>query len=198
LEPSAGRIREPAMREAAVETPSPYRRRESVATGGPSGSAPAASGRVSAGGAGESDAPASETVVTIPTLREVMTPAPTCVAPESSVLQLVRLLHAKRFRHLLVTTDRGKLVGIISDRDVVRCFGPTAYPDEELLAGIRAEQIMSRDVITIPSDLTLAGALDVMYDHGVSCLPIVDGQRLTGIVTTSDLMRLLRRLVAGE
>jgi acetoin utilization protein AcuB len=179
------------MREAAVESPSPYRRRESVATGGPSGSAAAAPGRAAA-----SDAPSSETAVTIPTLREVMTPAPTCVAPEASVLQLVRLLHAKRFRHLLVTTDGGKLVGIISDRDVVRCFGPTAYPDEDLLAGIRAEQIMSRDVITITSDLTLAGALDVMHDHGVSCLPIVDGERLTGIVTTSDLMRLLRRLVA--
>jgi acetoin utilization protein AcuB len=133
----------------------------------------------------------------IPSLREVMTPAPTCVAPEASVLQLVRLLHAKRFRHLLVTTDGGKLVGIISDRDVVRCFGPTAYPDEQLLAGIRADQIMSRDVISIASEATLAAALDVMHDHGVSCLPIVDGEKLAGIITTSDCMRLLRQLVAG-
>jgi acetoin utilization protein AcuB len=141
------------------------------------------------------DRPGAERAVIIPTLREVMTPAPTCVAPEASVLQLVRLLHAKRFRHLLVTTDGGKLVGIISDRDVVRCFGPTAYPDEELLAGIRADEIMSRDVISISSEATLASALDVMHDQGVSCLPIVDGERLTGIITTSDCMRLLRQLV---
>jgi len=169
------------MSRSSIE--SPFRRRETVA----------AAGRVA-----ESDVAVVEPARAIPTLSEVMTPAPTCIAPEASVLQLVRLLHAKRFRHLLVTTDGGKLVGIISDRDVVRCFGPTAYPDEELLSGIRAEQIMSRDVITISSELSLAAALDVMHDHGVSCLPIVDGERLTGIVTTSDLMRLLRRLVAVE
>jgi acetoin utilization protein AcuB len=163
----------------------PYRRRESVG-----------SDRAMNELAG-SELAGSERVVTIPTLREVMTPAPTCVAPEASVLQLVRLLHAKRFRHLLVTTDGGKLVGIISDRDVVRCFGPTAYPDEELLATIRADQVMSRDVISISSEATLAAALDVMDHHGVSCLPILDGERLAGIVTTSDLTRLLRRLVTG-
>jgi acetoin utilization protein AcuB len=174
------------MREASIE--SPFRRRETVATAGP----------VAGGRTNVEDAAGTDPLPEIPTLAEVMTPAPTCIAPEASVLQLVRLLHAKRFRHLLVTTDGGKLVGIISDRDVVRCFGPTAYPDEELLSGIRAEQIMSRDVISISSELSLAAALDVMHEHGVSCLPIVDGERLAGIVTTSDLMRLLRRLVAGE
>jgi len=176
-------MQEPVMSQPSIDAP--YRRRETVA--------PART----ASEAAEVELAGAERVVTIPTLREVMTPAPTCVAPEASVLQLVRLLHAKRFRHLLVTTDGGKLVGIISDRDVVRCFGPTAYPDEELLATIRADQIMSRDVISIASEATLTAALDVMHDHGVSCLPIVEGERLAGIVTTSDLMRLLRRLVSG-
>ena len=80
------------MREPSTE--SPYRRRESVA-------APAAA--IRAAGTGSAAAPGAETegdtagnglAAIIPSLREVMTPAPTCVAPEASVLQLVRLLHA--------------------------------------------------------------------------------------------------------
>jgi acetoin utilization protein AcuB len=192
------------MRDASIATP--YRRRETVAAAtGAAGHAAGAKTVTEPVVADDSASTASNlspmnlaapATAVIPTLRDVMTPTPTCVAPEASVLQLVRLLHAKRFRHLLVTTDGGKLVGIISDRDVVRCFGPTDYPDEDLLAGIRTDEIMSRDVISISSDRSLAAALDVMHDHGVSCLPIVDGERLVGIVTTSDLMRLLRQLVA--
>lgn len=130
-----------------------------------------------------------------PLLRDVMTPTPTCVAPEASVLQLVRTFHTKKFRHLLVTTDGGKLVGIVSDRDVVRCFGPTEYPDESKLADIRTDSIMSRDVITIGADSSIANAIDSLREHGVSSLPVIDGEHLVGIVTTSDLLRLLRRML---
>jgi acetoin utilization protein AcuB len=182
------------MSQPSTETP--YRRREPAAASAAAGVA-SSQGAVVQNDMAFAAPAAAQWAAAIPSLREVMTPAPTCVAPEASVLQLVRLLHAKRFRHLLVTTDGGKLVGIISDRDVVRCFGPTAYPDEELLAGIRADQIMSRDVISISCEASLAAALDVMNDHGVSCLPIVDGERLAGIITTSDCLRLLRQLVGS-
>lgn len=128
---------------------------------------------------------------------EVMTLAPTCVRPGDSVLELVRTFHAKQFRHLPVTDDDGRLVGIVSDRDVVRCFGPTAYPDESQLAALRAEAVMSRDVITIDADEPIASAIDLMHEQGFSSLPVVRDGRLVGIVTTSDLMRLLRRLLSA-
>ena len=131
------------------------------------------------------------------TVRRVMTSAPTCVGPEDSVLELVRTFHEKRFRHLLVVED-GRLAGIVSDRDVVRCFGPHEFPDESYLAAIRTDSIMSRDVITIDADMPLVAAIDLLHEHGVSSLPVVDGPRLVGIVTTSDLMRLLRRLLGSE
>lgn len=128
---------------------------------------------------------------------DVMTPAPTCVRPVDSVLQLVRTFHDKQFRHLLVTDDDGRLVGVVSDRDVVRCFGPTAYPDEAQLAALRADAVMSRDVVTIEFDATIVAALDQMQAHGFSSLPVLRDGRLVGIVTTSDLMRLLRRLLTA-
>ncbi len=76
-------------------------------------------------------------------VRDVMTPAPTCIASSTSALDVVRMLHAKEFRHLLVTDSRGRLLGLVSDRDVFRCFGPGRYPDQEILAGIAAIDIMS-------------------------------------------------------
>lgn len=131
------------------------------------------------------------------TARDVMTTEPTCVGPGDSVLELVRIFHDKQFRHLLVTNSENELLGVVSDRDVVRCFGPTDFPDQTLLAGIRTEAVMSPDVITIEADATVIAAIDLMYEQGVSCLPVLDGNKLAGIVTTSDLLQLLRRILAG-
>lgn len=127
---------------------------------------------------------------------DVMTASPMTVRPHESVLQLVHTFHEKRFRHLLVTDVDGRLLGIVSDRDVGRCFGPAGRPDEATLAAIRTEQIMSRDVITIDAQAPLTSAVDLMYEQGVSCLPAVSGDRLVGIITTTDLLHLLRRMLA--
>jgi len=143
---------------------------------------------------------ASETATTIcaqPSVRDVMTTEPTCVTCSTTVLELVRIFHEKQFRHLLVVGERDRLLGVVSDRDVGRCFGPTAYPNETTLATLRAEQIMSRDVITIDCTTSVSDAIDLMHAQGVSCLPVVDGPQLVGIITTSDLLRLLRKLIAG-
>jgi len=134
---------------------------------------------------------------TQPSVRDVMTAEPTCVTCGTSVLELVRIFHEKQFRHLLVVGEGDRLLGVVSDRDVGRCFGPTAYPDEAKLANIRTEQIMSRDVITIDCNTSVREAIDMMHAQGVSCLPVVDGRQLVGIITTSDLLRLLRKLIAG-
>jgi acetoin utilization protein AcuB len=131
------------------------------------------------------------------TVRDVMTTDPTCVGPNDSVLQLVRVFHEKQFRHLLVTDDDRHLLGVVSDRDVVRCFGPTDFPDQTKLAAIKAHTVMSADVITIDAGASLVAAIDRMYDEGVSCLPVVEAGRLAGIITTSDMMRLLRRILVG-
>jgi acetoin utilization protein AcuB len=128
---------------------------------------------------------------------QVMTGRPTCVGPEATVLELVQIFHAKHFRHLLVVDAAGGLLGIVSDRDVGRCFGPTMYPDEATLSSLTARQIMSRDIVTVSSTEPLAAAIDRIYEEGVSSLPVIDDGRLVGIVTTTDLLRLLRRMLAG-
>jgi acetoin utilization protein AcuB len=124
-----------------------------------------------------------------------MTPAPTCVASTTSVLDVVRMFHAREFRHLLVTDARGRLLGLVSDRDVLRCFGPGRYPDPEVLAGISAAEIMSADLLTARPDQPLLGAVTEMLAHGISCLPVLADDKLIGILTSTDLSAVLEVLL---
>jgi CBS domain-containing protein len=128
-------------------------------------------------------------------VRDVMTPAPTCIASSTSVLDMVRMFQAKEFRHLLVTDPRGRLLGLVSDRDVLRCFGPGKYPDQEKLAGIAALEIMSADLITTSPDVSLLSAAGEMLGHGISCLPVLADDKLVGILTNTDLETVLEVLL---
>ncbi len=129
-------------------------------------------------------------------VRDVMTSAPTCIASSTSVLDVVLMLHAMEFRHLLVTDARGKLLGLVSDRDVLRCFGsPGSYPNQEVLAGISAAEIMSGDLLTTQPDAPLLQAVTNMLTHGISCLPVLADERLVGILTSTDLHAVLEVLL---
>jgi CBS domain-containing protein len=128
-------------------------------------------------------------------VRDVMTPAPTCIASSTSALDVVRMFHAREFRHLLVTDARGRLLGLVSDRDVIRCFGPGRYPNKEVLAGISAAEIMSSDLISVRPDMPLVEALTEMLVHGINCLPVLAEEKLVGIVTSTDMSTVLEVLL---
>jgi acetoin utilization protein AcuB len=129
------------------------------------------------------------------TVRDVMTPAPTCIESTTSVLDVVRMFHAKEFRHLLVTDPGGQLLGLVSDRDVLRCFGPGRYPDQDKLAGIAAVDIMSSDLVTVSPETSLATAASELLGHGISSLPVLADEKLVGILTNTDLETVLEVLL---
>ena len=125
---------------------------------------------------------------------QVMTAAPVCVPPKTTVPELVEIFHERGFRHLLVTGDQGQLLGVISDRDVLRTMGPgTAY--KEVLCGIEAGELMSTDLVMATPRMPVTEAIVALVDHGISCLPVVDGAALVGILTNTDLHVLLQMLL---
>jgi acetoin utilization protein AcuB len=124
----------------------------------------------------------------------VMTPAPTCITTESTLLDIIRVYRDRQFRHLLVSDGQNKLVGVVSDRDVLRFLGPD-HPTEESLKGITASEIMTQDVITTTSEAPLAEAISIMLDHGINCLPVEDNGRLIGILTSTDFYVALQVLL---
>jgi acetoin utilization protein AcuB len=111
------------------------------------------------------------------------------VTPEASLATILHLLNRKGVRHLLVV-QYGRLVGIISDRDVKSVLA--------LSSGIEgldhyrtAEQIMTRDPIAIAPTAPIEEAARLMMSARISALPMVQDTRLIGIVTETDLLRIL-------
>lgn len=127
--------------------------------------------------------------------RDVMTIAPSCIPPTATMLELIELFHAKRFRHLLVTCPEKGLVGIISDRDALRYLGPDKSPSKSRLAGIAVSEIMSSDLITIGPNAPLERAVQIIVDQGVSCLPVLAEGTPVGILTNTDLHMALQVLL---
>lgn len=127
---------------------------------------------------------------------QVMTATPRCIPPETSALELVRLFHSNEFRHLLVKSTRGELLGVVSDRDVLRYLGPDR-PSKEILDSVPASKVMSSDVITVNPSMPLRQAVSIMITHGISSLPVLADGLLVGIITNTDLQVGLQLLLAA-
>jgi len=126
---------------------------------------------------------------------QVMTGRPSCITPGTPAVDLIRLFHTKQFRHLLVVDDENMLVGVVSDRDVLRCLGPEKTPAPSVLDGITAGDLMSTDLVTATPGTSLDRAVDLMLDHGISCLPVQIDSTLVGILTNTDLNVVLQAML---
>jgi acetoin utilization protein AcuB len=110
------------------------------------------------------------------------------------------IMHLGRIRHMPVVSG-DHLVGILSQRDLFRAavssvlaFRPSAQ--REWLAKIRVEEVMVKQVHTARPDWTIAAAVELMLDKRIGCLPVVDGERLVGLLSETDCLRLLARTLA--
>lgn len=130
-------------------------------------------------------------------VKDVMQAHPVTATLETRLPNLVRLLQRRGFRHLPVL-DGGKLVGIISDRDIKQSMISAAAMTEgrerdRLLDELTAGQIMARAVVTIGPMFGVEEAARLMATRKISALPVTEGDRLVGIVTETDVLHLFVR-----
>ncbi|MCL4524250.1 MAG: CBS domain-containing protein [Acidobacteria bacterium] len=128
-------------------------------------------------------------------VRDIMASSLTTLPRESSLLDAAITMRRSSVRHLPVV-DGEKLVGIITERDVQRCAPSLLSPitQEEYNATFEntpIERVMFRSPVTVTPDTTVRDAVLLMLDRKVGCLPVVEGERLVGILTRSDLLNLL-------
>jgi acetoin utilization protein AcuB len=124
-----------------------------------------------------------------------MTPGPVTVSPEATVAAARSAMRRGRFRHLPVVAG-AELVGVVAAGDLQV---PPGAPVEaaESLADRPLTEVMTTQPITMWPDEPVEVAARVLVEQAVGCLPVVADEGLVGILTESDLFRVLLRLLGG-
>jgi acetoin utilization protein AcuB len=126
-------------------------------------------------------------------VRDLMTPNPITVGPDTGVFEARQRMLNERIRHLLVV-EHGRLVGIVTDRDIrlnlpSQATSLSVWEVNYLLARLTVDKIMSTAVITVGPDREAADAARLMLGHKIGAVPVVDWGRVIGILTESDIVR---------
>jgi acetoin utilization protein AcuB len=132
-------------------------------------------------------------------IRELMTGGVITVNRETPVLEARDLMARERIRHLLVTDPGGALAGIVTDRDIrlnlpSQATTLSVWEINHLLTKLTVGQVMTRSVITIGPDRPARDGAQLMLDHKIGALPVLDGGRLVGIITETDIVRAFCRM----
>lgn len=119
--------------------------------------------------------------------------------PQTTIKEAFLLLRTHRIRHLPVVEDDHTLVGIISDRDLrdasPSIFDAADHPEEFQRP---VSEIMKRDVITAHSLDFVEDLLSVFYEHQIGCLPVLEMNKLVGVITERDMLYTLIQLTGAH
>ncbi len=136
-------------------------------------------------------------------VKDWMTKDPVTITDETSMMKAIHLMKQHRFRRLPVL-QQGKLVGVVSDRDLKEASPSKATTLDVhelyyLLAELQVKDIMTRHPVTVAVDDTVEHAAQVMLEHTISGLPVLDNTgSLVGILTQSDIFRALMHITGIE
>jgi len=105
--------------------------------------------------------------------------------------EAARLMNDRHFRHCVVVDAHGRLVGVISDRDILRSLARSPNSRAKSL-----DQIMTRNPITVKRDTSILDAVSKILSKRINCLPVVDDDgAICGIVTSTDLLKSYQQLL---
>ena len=136
-------------------------------------------------------------------VKERMTRNPIFIRPDMPVTEAQALMKREKIHHLPVLDKDEKLVGIVTEKDLLYASPSVAttlsvYEMTSLLAKLKVDKVMSRDVMTVTEDIPLEEAARVMADRRIGGLPIMRGKALVGMITESDLFRIFIELFGAR
>jgi len=127
-------------------------------------------------------------------IKDWMTKDPITMTEDTSMIKAIHIMKERRFRRLPVVSA-GKLVGMVTDRDLKEASPSKATTLDVhelyyLLAELRVKEIMTRNPVSVTENETVEHAAQVMLEHTISGLPVLDaGGKVVGIITQSDVFR---------
>jgi acetoin utilization protein AcuB len=127
-------------------------------------------------------------------IRHWMTPDPKTISPTTRLSDARRIMDAEKFRVLPIMKE-GELVGIITRRGLLRTdispLSETGVTQPVDLSQNTVDTIMTTNVLTITPSAPLPKAARIMMENKITALPVMEGKKLVGIITTSDLFRFI-------
>ncbi len=136
-------------------------------------------------------------------IKDVMTKNPITVSPDTLVLEAQKMMKDHKIRRLPVV-DKGKLVGIVTKRDLLeaappRGTSPNLYDLNYLLSQMKVKEVMRKNPIVISPYTPVEDVLRIGQEEKIGSFPVVEDGKLVGIVTESDIVRfLIHTLGIGE
>lgn len=125
------------------------------------------------------------------------------IHPEMPIMEALNLMKKEKIRRLPVVNQRGHLIGIVSDKDLLHASPSDAtslsvWEISYLVSKIDVEQIMTQNVITITEDTPLEDAARIMVDNKIGGLPVVEDDIVVGIITETDLFKIFLELLGAR
>jgi acetoin utilization protein AcuB len=125
------------------------------------------------------------------------------VYPDLPIQEALKLMREERVRRFPVVDKRGRLVGIVSEKDLLHAAPSDAtslsiWELNYLVSKVTVEKVMTREVITITEDTPLEEAARIMADHKIGGLPVVRDGEVVGIITETDLFKIFLEMLGGR
>jgi acetoin utilization protein AcuB len=127
------------------------------------------------------------------TVRDIMTTNPCTVKPDTSLQDVITQMKITGCRQMPVLGDDGRLVGIVTDRDIRLAMNSPIvlhgrWQDEDLLAKVTAESCMTPNPICVQPDTPAYRAAEMLSAYKFGALPVIEAGQLLGIVTVTDFL----------
>ena len=133
------------------------------------------------------------------TVKRMMKKNPITTTAETSIVDFADILKENHIHRLPVLDKKGKLIGVITEKDILHASPSpvsslSVYEMPYMLSRLKVSNLMTKDVRTIDPDTTVEEAAKIMVDDDLSCLPVIEGDKLVGIVSKSDMFKVLYEL----
>ncbi len=135
-------------------------------------------------------------------VKDRMTSDPVIITTDTSLKDALEIVRSNPFRHLPVLDEDGKLVGIVTEKSLVYA-SPTStsalsvFEVDYILSRTKVGQIIQGSVVTVGPDWPIEEAARVMVDHRIGCLPVVEDDKLVGIISDTDIFRVFVEGLGG-
>ena len=125
------------------------------------------------------------------------------IPPDMPVVDALNLMRVEHIRRTPVVDEKGKLVGIVSGKDLLNASPSAAttlsvWEINYLLSKITVKDVMTKDVVTITEDTPIEEAARIMADNKIGGLPVVRDGKVVGIITETDLFKILLEMMGAR